>query len=116
MDEDATTTGHLIDTLYRMTDTSSALKFIQSYIQRRQEGRRRRQEFLVHTMERELEQQRLEQQALAIELVNALCQLSVNLTNEFQVNKKLKKIFQQSEISKQFVPILIDRSEEETGR
>jgi hypothetical protein len=116
MDEDSITTKQLTDTLYRMTDTSSALKFIQSYIQRRQEGRRRREEHVLHKMERELEQQRLEQQALAIELVNALCQLSVNSAHEFQINKKLKKVLQKSEVSKQFVPVLIDLKEEATGR
>jgi hypothetical protein len=67
-------------------------------------------------METELEQQRIEQQIRAIELVNALCQLSVSFTNEFQLNKRLKMVLHQSKVSKQFVPILIDHSEETAGK
>jgi hypothetical protein len=67
-------------------------------------------------MELELEELRIEQQRRGIELVSALCQLSVNTANEFQLNKKIKKVLHQIEISKQFVPIFIDHSEEEAGR
>lgn len=116
MNEDSTTSKHLMDTLYRMTDTPSSLNFIHRYIENRQEGRRHREEHLLHEMELKLEQQRMEQQTQVIELVNALCQLSVNTANEFQLNKKLKKVLHQIDVSKQIVPIFIDHYEEETGR
>jgi hypothetical protein len=116
MYENATISQHLMDSLYRMTDTSSVLNFIQCYIQNRQVERRHREEHLFHKMELELEQQQIEQQTQVIELVNALCQLSVNTGNEFQLNKKLRKVLQETEVSKQVVPVLIDHREEEAGR
>ncbi|CAF1105331.1 unnamed protein product [Didymodactylos carnosus] len=108
MNEDSSTGKHLIDSLYRMTDTSSALQFIQNYVKRRQKENFFREVQLLHHIQLEVEQRRLEQQALATELVSALCQFSINLANDFQLNKKLRKVFQQSEMSKQFVPMLID--------
>jgi len=116
MDEDAVISKHLIDSLYHMTDTFSALKFIQRYIQHRHEGRSHQEEQLLCKMKMELEQQRMEQQTQATDLVNALCQLSVSFANEFQLNKKLRMVLHQSEASQHFVPILIDQSDEAIGR
>jgi len=116
MNEDSIISKHLMDSLYRTTDTSSSLNFIQCYINNRQQGRRHREEHLLRQMELELEELRIEQQRRGIELVSALCQLSVNTANEFQLNKKIRKVLHETEISKQFVPIFIDHSEEEAGR
>ncbi|CAF1163541.1 unnamed protein product [Rotaria sordida] len=112
MDEDSITSKHLIDSLNRTTDTSNATKFIQHYIQDRQEARRHRREQLLHKLEIKLEEQLVEQQTRATELVSALCQLSARLLSEFQLNMKLKKVLHQVETSKQIVPILIDHNEE----
>jgi hypothetical protein len=54
MDEDAATSKHLIDSLYRMTDTFSTLKFIQCYIQHRQDERAHHEEQLLCKMKMEL--------------------------------------------------------------
>jgi hypothetical protein len=116
MNEDPIISKHLMNSLCRTTDTSSSLNFIQCYINNRQQGRPHREEYLSRQMELELEELRIEQQRRGIELVSALCQLSVNTANEFQLNKKIKKVLHQIEISKQFVPIFIDHSEEEAGR
>ncbi|CAF4357415.1 unnamed protein product, partial [Rotaria sp. Silwood2] len=116
MDEDSITSNRLIDSLYRKTDVSSTTIFIQDYIQHRQEERRHRRDQLLQKMEVELEEQHIEQQTRATELVSALCQLSAHSLNDFQLSIKLKKVLHQMETSKQLVPILIDYCEETTGK
>ncbi|CAF3521140.1 unnamed protein product [Rotaria sp. Silwood1] len=114
MDEDSITSKHLIESLYRTIDVSSGTKFIQYYMQHRQEERHHRKELLLQKMEVNLEEQYIEQQTRATELVSALCQLSARSLGEFQLNMKLKKVLHQVEASRQYVPILIEYSEETT--
>lgn len=116
MDEESSTKNHLLQSLYRVTDVPSTTKFIRSYIDDRQRENRHRREQLLHKMELELEQQQIEHKTRATELVNALYQLSPSSICDFDLNKKLKKIFYQVEAARQFVPILIDHSEETEGK
>ncbi|UJR29906.1 hypothetical protein I4U23_017454 [Adineta vaga] len=116
MDEDSILSKHIMDSLYRTTDSTTSRNFIEYYIENRQERRFHREEYFIERIEEELEEQCKEQQRRIIELINALCQLSINITNEFQLNKKFRKIFHQINLSNQVLPILIDQNEKEENR
>ncbi|CAF1396859.1 unnamed protein product [Adineta ricciae] len=108
MDEDSILSKQILDSLYRMTDSTTSLQFVQSYVENRCVRRFNREEYLIRRIEEEFEEQLAEQQRRIFELINALGQLCVNTTNEFQLNKKFRKIFHQNRV----LPILMDRNNE----